>query len=213
MSPLIKSPNSIAVLSENEIYVSSDHYFLKRHNPVLAWLETYLGLPLGAVVYANTLTNEFRTVARVPFSNGITFLNETAVAVASTSGAAVRFYEMSTDRSLEQTGAVNLDFMPDNLYTDKNGMLLITGHPHPPTLDQMRVKRFECQLNSTVHNPDCLDGKSPTTVVEWSADRGVRTLYVATDEVVGGCTSLRDVEYNVGMTLGLYGRGVLIWKE
>jgi arylesterase/paraoxonase len=213
ISPLIKSPNSITVLSEHELYVSSDHYFLKRHNPALAWIETYLGLPLGGVVYVNLLTNEFRTVARVPFSNGITLLNDTTVAVASTSTAVVRFYEMSSDRSLQQTGAVNLDFMPDNLSTDKNGLLLITGHPHPPTLDKMRAERFECLINSTVGNPDCVDGKAPTTVAEWSADGGVKTLYTANDGVVGGCTTLRDTKFNVGITLGLYGKGALVWKQ
>lgn len=213
ISPLIKSPNAIAVLSEHELYVSSDHYFLKRYNPVLSWIETYLGLPLGGVVYVNLLTNEFRTVARVPFSNGITFLNETTVAVASSSTAAVRFYETSTDRSLQQTGAVNLDFMPDNLFIDKDGVLLITGHPHPPTLDKMRVERFECLLNSTVGNPNCLDGKAPAMVAEWSADGGAKTLYATTSEIVGGTTSLRDTEYNVGITLGLYGKGALIWNQ
>lgn len=213
ISPLIKSPNAIAVLSEHELYISSDHYFLKRYNPFLAWIETYLGLPLGGVVYVNLLTDEFRTVAHVPFSNGITLLNETTVAVASTSTAAVRFYEMSSDRSLKQTDAVNLDFMPDNLSLDRNGVLLITGHPHPPTLDKMRVERFECLMNSTVGNAVCFDGEAPTAVAEWSADKGVKTLYTATSEVVGGCTSLRDTEYNVGITLGLYATGVLVWSQ
>lgn len=212
ISALIKSPNAIAVLSEHELYVSSDHYFLKRYNPVLAWLETYLGLPLGAVVYVNLLTDEFRTVARVPFSNGITLLNETTLAVAATSAAAVRFYKMSSDRSLQQKGVVNLPFMPDNLFTDKDGVLLITGHPHPPTLDKMRVERFDCLMNSSVGNLDCVDGKSPTTVAEWSADGGVKTLYTSTDELTGGCTSLRDTEYKIGISTGLYGKGVLVWN-
>lgn len=213
ISPLIKSPNAITVLSEHELYVSSDHYFLKRYNPILAWIETYLGLPLGGVVYVNLLTNEFRTVARVPFSNGITLLNETTVAVASTSTAAVRFYEISNDRSLQHIGAIKLDFMPDNLSIDKDGVLLITGHPHPPTLDKMRVERLGCLLNSTIGNPDCANGKAPTKVVQWSADGDIKTLYATTSEVVGGCTSLRDTEYNVGITLGLYGKGALIWKQ
>jgi arylesterase/paraoxonase len=212
ISPLIKSPNAIAVLSEHELYVSSDHYFLKRYNPALAWLETYLGLPLGAVVYVNLLTDEFRAVARVPFSNGITLLNETTVAVAATSAAAVRFYEMSSDRSLQQKGVVNLPFMPDNLFTDKDGVLLITGHPHPPTLDRMRVERFDCLMNSSVDNLDCVDGKSPTSVAEWSADGGLKTLYTSIDEPTGGCTSLRDTEYKIGISTGLYGKGVLVWN-
>ncbi|KAF3404125.1 Serum paraoxonase/lactonase 3 [Talaromyces pinophilus] len=213
ISPLIKSPNAIAVLSDHELYVTSDHYFLQRYNPVLSWLETYLGLPLGGVFYVNLLTNEIRTVARVPFSNGITLLNETTVVVASSSTAAVRFYEMSSDRSLKQAGAVNVDFMPDNLSTDKNGVLLITGHPHPPTLDKMRLERFECLMNSAVGNLDCVDGKAPFWVAEWSADAGVKTLFTSKDRLAGGCTSLRDTEYNVGITLGLYGKGAFVWKQ
>ncbi|EEA26973.1 hypothetical protein TMatcc_004746 [Talaromyces marneffei ATCC 18224] len=211
-SPLIRSPNAIAVLSDHELYVTSDHYFLKRYTPTLAWIETYLGLPLGAVVYVNLLTNEFRTVTRVPFANGITFLNETTVAVSSTSAAAVRLYEISANRFLRQTGVVNLPFMPDNLSTEKDGVLLITGHPHPPTLDKMRVERFKCLMNSTIGNPDCIDGNSPTTVVEWSANTGVKTLYTAKEGIGGGCTSLRDTDYNIGITLGLYGKGAMIWK-
>lgn len=213
ISSLIKSPNAIAALSDHELYVTSDHYFLQRYNPVLSWLETYLGLPLGGVFYVNLLTNEIRTVARVPFSNGITLLNETTVAVASSSTAAVRLYEMSSDRSLKQSGAVNVDFMPDNLSTDKNGVLLITGHPHPPTLDKMRLERFACLMNSTVGNLDCVDGKAPFSVAEWSADAGVKTLFTSKDRLAGGCTSLRDTEYKVGITLGLYGNGALVWKQ
>ncbi|KAI2604165.1 uncharacterized protein GGS25DRAFT_507243 [Hypoxylon fragiforme] len=95
--PLLHGPNSVTLINSNELLVTNDHHFPIAYSRVLATAETYLSLPIGTVVHVDvselvkdpTAAVEASVVARVPFANGIEFLNSTTLAVASTSKTSV----------------------------------------------------------------------------------------------------------------------------
>ncbi|KAI9373404.1 hypothetical protein BJX61DRAFT_502864 [Aspergillus egyptiacus] len=215
LDPRIRTPNSIVALNENEFYVTNDHYMRRKDSSISALVETYLAIPGGSVVYVNLAAEPVavRTVARVPFANGVALLNESAIAVASSSAAEVRLYSILGDRSLQQTGTIQLAFAPDNLSVDKDGALLIAGHPHPPTLDQLIHHRRSCIDKNGVVPRECWKATSPTWVSRWTASQGLEDLYVSSTGYGSGCTAARDVRRNVGLVTGLYENGILMWRE
>ncbi|KAL3443243.1 hypothetical protein BJX65DRAFT_285653 [Aspergillus insuetus] len=213
--PLIRTPNSLALLSGTEFYVTNDHYIRRRDWPLGALAETYLGIPGGTVAYVNLASEpiEVRTVARAPFANGVAILNTSTVAVASTSAAEVRLYTRLEDNSLVQTSAIPLQYMPDNLSTNSDGDLLIAGHPHPPTFDNLIKRRRSCIAEDGTVPQECWKATSPTSVSRWTAERGLEDLYVSTTEYGSGCTAAKDVRRGVGIVTGLYENGILVWRE
>jgi hypothetical protein len=216
LDPLLKAPNAIAALNEHELYITNDHHFLQKDGAFLSHLETYAQLPLGSVVYVNLATEnhpaEVRSVARSPFTNGVALLNESALAVSSSSTTKVFLYDILPDRSLLQTGTITLPFMPDNLSVDKKGTLLIAGHPHPPTLDKLRKDRFECLMDNSRKNEDCYEGTTPSGMAEWSAEDGLKISHLTKGGFSTSCTAMRDTDYKLGFMTGLYEKGILVWK-
>lgn len=210
--PLLRTPNSVVALSGSELYVTNDHYVRRRDYPVLALTETYAGIPGGTVAYVNLSEEnvEVKTVARGPFANGITLLDETTVAVAFTSTVEVRLYNRLEDNSLELRDAIKMPFLPDNLSTE-NKALLIAGHPHPPSLDETVRARGEC-IDSDGRVPEsCWKSTSPSWVARWTAD-GLEDLYVGTG-FGSSATAAKDSKRNVGIVTGLYENGILVWRE
>ncbi|KAJ0417938.1 hypothetical protein BJY00DRAFT_288683 [Aspergillus carlsbadensis] len=215
LHPLIRTPNSLALLSGTEFFVTNDHYIRRRDSPVGALAETYLGIPGGTVAYVNIASDpiEVRTVARAPFANGVAILNDTTVAVAATSAAEVRLYTRSEDNSLVQTGAIPVPYMPDNLSTNSDGSLLIAGHPHPPTLEKVVKHRRSCIAEDGTVPEECWKSTSPTWVARWTAERGLEDLYVSATDFGSGATAAKDARRNVGIVTGLYENGILVWRE
>lgn len=217
-SPLIHSPNAIVALNEGEIYVTNDHFFQIRHHRLLARLETYAGLPSGSIVHIDLQTDDpseaaIQSVARVPFANGITLLNSSVLAVASTNACQVRLYTiLPSSRKLELSYKINIPFMPDNLSTDSRGALLIAGHPHPPSLDSLVESRRVCLKDPSLLN-ECHNGSAPSWVAEWTEDSGLRTLYRTIGEFGTSSTALRDTNSNLGLVTGLYEKGIMVWRE
>jgi len=215
--PLLHAPNSIALLSGTELLVSNDHYFLKRSQPSLAALETYLGLPGGNIAHVKlsdpvTETATVNILAHVPFANGVALLNDTTLAVASTSGAAVLLYTSTSrfqDISLAQT--IHLPFLPDNLSVDDVGTILIAGHPYAPAVEKTARNNALCSQADAISEPRCKE-RAPSWVSEWSPESGLRHLYVG-DEISTSTTAVRDVQRGIGFVTGLYDRGLLRWKE
>ncbi|KAL8388809.1 hypothetical protein RB595_008947 [Gaeumannomyces hyphopodioides] len=237
--PLLNSPNSIALVSKNELYVTNDHLFPVGAYPWLSLLETYLAPPLAYVTYLKLDDQalekssqadpvlEAHRVARLPFPNGVALLNSTTLAVAATSDLAVYLYEIgpqledssSSPGSLRFLGKVPVPFFPDNISVDKRGVLLIAGHPHPASLGKVKEARRVCMDaphgSGDVEAAGCSDRKiaAPSWVSEWTEEAGLRHLYVAHDGFGSSSTAVRDVDKGLGIITGLYEEGVLVWKE
>ncbi|KAL4965782.1 uncharacterized protein BDV14DRAFT_172075 [Aspergillus stella-maris] len=215
LHPLLPGPNSLIALSENELYVTNDHYILRKDHPALALIETYAGIPGGTVAYVNLASEEIRvrTVARGAFANGVTHLNESTVAVAVTASAEVRLYKKEADNNLTQFDAIKVPFMPDNISTDKDGALLIAGHPHPPSLEKTVHARRECIDADGVVPQECWKSTAPSWVARWEAGKGLENLYVSSKEFGSSATAAKDARRNVGIVTGLYENGILVWRE
>ncbi|TLS27002.1 hypothetical protein PpBr36_05052 [Pyricularia pennisetigena] len=238
--PLIYSPNSVEVVSSTELYITNDHRFPARYHPTLSTLENYLLLAKGSVVRVklsskSSTIESIRTVASLPFPNGIARLNESTMAVASTNTASIHFYSMPAaaaattagekkkeedgeEEQLALTGVVKLPFLPDNLSVDDKGKLLIAGHPSPPELNQVSRSRALCQ-DERARNPKaeepkhCRKAMAPSWAAEWTEADGLRNLYVSRGAEAGGygttATAARDSARGLGFLTGLYDEGIL----
>ncbi|KAL4759121.1 serum paraoxonase/arylesterase family protein [Aspergillus foveolatus] len=215
--PLLPGPNSIIALNGHELYVTNDHYMLRKEHPFLSLFETYAGIPGGTVAYVKLGDDnepvEVRTVARGPFVNGVTLLNETTLAVAISAAAEVRLYRRLPDNGLEFLQAIKMPLLPDNLSTDKDGALLIAGHPHPPSLEKAVRRRRECIDAQGLVPQDCWKSTAPSWVARWTEAKGVENLYVTTSGFGSSATAAKDAVRNVGIVTGLYENGILVWKE
>lgn len=219
--PDISTPNSIAALSENELFITNDHFFRTRYNPILAKLETYLAIPGGNVMYTKLHGDwsppKTHVLASVPFANGVTLLNSSTLAVSSSSTAAVRLYNIIycsngiEPPGLEWVATIALPFIPDNLSVDGHGKLLIAGHPHAPTLEQVAKTNRFCESSEADELARCQRLRL-SWLAEWSADEGLHTLY-AGQEFGTSTTAVRDITRGLGFAVGLYERGILTWKS
>ncbi|KAJ3490808.1 hypothetical protein NLG97_g5711 [Lecanicillium saksenae] len=212
--PLIRSPNSIVALKEHEFFFTNDHYFLIRRNRYLAKLETYAALPLGGIVHV-TLNSDWsvtaRTVANLAYPNGIALLNASTIAVALTGSCQVKLFDIKTDRSLVSVAEIDVPFFPDNLSSEEDGVLLISGHPHPPSLERLVKHRIQCmELNLPAN---CGTLTAPSGVSEWTEKDGLRRLYLSETGFSASTTAVWDAERRTGVITGLYGDGILVWGE
>lgn len=214
--PLIDAPNNLIALSESELYVTNDHHFKAAYNYPLALAETMLGLPGGSVTYVNLQTDEFRIVTRLSFANGIVLLNATTLAVASTTFPGVNIYGVNTtSKALTLQQTIRADFFTDNLSVDGNGRLLIAGHPFPPTLAKVGEENHKYDLDGRGEGLDAKDRpRAPSAVAEWdgNAEGVLRTLYVGS-EYGTATTAIRDSKEKIGIVVGLYEKGILVWRE
>lgn len=204
-----------------ELLVTNDHFFRRRFYPLLAVLETYLAFRGGNVVHLdlnNPLSlgiSEANTLINVPFANGITRLNDSTIAVASSSMNAVFLYTLTRSISkprlpkLSQIRTIALAFHPDNLSVDGDGKLLISGHPHSPTLGKVSKSSALCNSDTTMGKESCEKGLS--WVAEWSESDGLKTLF-AGDEYGTSATAVRDVGRKIGVVAGLYAKGLYMWE-
>ncbi|KAI0479824.1 hypothetical protein F4859DRAFT_477492 [Xylaria cf. heliscus] len=228
--PLIRSPNSIVALSDSDFLLTNQHHFTAREYGPLLWaFETYVAPPISSIVHVRILddgTLDAAVVARQPYSNGITLLNDGTVAVAATNERLVYLYEMSPGKSqmrphprLEKKSSIWLPFLPDNLSVSKrDGALLIAGHPHLPSLNKFARSRHIC------HRPEVLakGGKeaekmcNTTTAAswasEWTPEGGLKHIYAGW-EYPTSASAVRDKDKGVGIVSGLYGKGIFIWRD
>ncbi|OTA57525.1 putative paraoxonase [Hypoxylon sp. EC38] len=229
---LLHAPNAIALLNGHELLVTNDHYFLSENHHTLSTLETYLGLPLGTVVHVDISslledpagTVKTNVLARVPFANGITLLNETTVAVASTTKPGVYFYTITKPESdstapptLTSKSLVKLPYFVDNIRVSRDGALYAAGHPHPPSLNKFSATRHKCNspdiaTTDPAVQEECRNLIAPSWVTKWTEEKGVENLYVGTDFPTS-CTAAFDSERKVGVVAGLYGKGIMVWRE
>ncbi|KAF2501860.1 putative paraoxonase [Lophium mytilinum] len=210
--PLLPTPNAIVAINEAEIFVSNDHHFRVRFNPVLAKMETYVGIPGGSVVHINLAKNITRTVARVPMANGIKFLNETTLAVSSSSTESVRLYNVTESRDLAFLKSITVpEGSPDNLSVDGNGKLLIAAHMHVPSMMKVAISRIWCN-SPEGQGTDVCKVRAPSWLGEWSEEGGMKTLYRGVD-IMTASTVMRDTTRGIGLVTGLYDRGVMVFQD
>lgn len=154
-------------------------------------------------------------LARVPFANGVERLNETALAVASTSASAVLIYEISGEgdkTKLLLKTQLPVPFLPDNLSVDSAGKLLIAGHPHAFSMIEFAESRDACFSGDGEVRERACEVRAGTAVAEWEGEGEVKMLWMG-EEFATGSTAVRDGGRGVGVVSGLYERGVLIWRE
>ncbi|KAI1647118.1 calcium-dependent phosphotriesterase [Daldinia loculata] len=231
--PLFRSPNSIALLNSHEFLVTNDHHFLMEHSRFLSTVETLLGLPLATVLHVDisplledpATPAKVNVVARLPFPNGIEIVNETTVAIASTTSTAVYFYTMTKPKSINATSPiltykskVKFPFWVDNIQISENGTLFAAGHPHPPTLSKYAFSRHDCGSPEILAAADpslqeyCRTAQAFSGVSKWTESGGVEHIYFS-DEYPTSSTAVFDSKKKVGIITGLYANGILVWRE
>lgn len=211
--PLISAPNSVTFINENELYVTNIHYFPAQDHPHLSLIETHLAIPGGSVVHIDLSTDTYRTVARLPFANGVKLINSTTLAVASSTTVSVKIYSIDpTTRDLTFRSSFGVPFGVDNLSVDKDGKLLAAGIPHIPSFQEFFETRELCNSDEGRDAEVCKTAVAGTSVVEWTEEGGLKKLYSGTDYPTGA-TAVRDVQRKTGIIVGLYANGIMEWKE
>ncbi|RDW67595.1 hypothetical protein BP6252_08991 [Coleophoma cylindrospora] len=235
----ILAPNAVAPISYTSFYVTNDHYFIPRLNPILNKIETFGSLPLGWVTLVDITgpTPKFTTAtSNIGFANGIVLTptgKEVIVASTISKPPSVFIYTRdSATNTLTFNSSVAVPFRPDNLsfddgldVNDKTAFddegrflrgLVAAGHPAP--LKLFAVSR------------DPVHKKAPSWVVEirrssesdkaaWSATEVVgsadgefslRTLYQSNGSHFS-TSSTGAVDFSRGKMLvsGLYEKGLL----
>ncbi|KAF2176220.1 putative paraoxonase [Zopfia rhizophila CBS 207.26] len=212
--PLLHSPNSIHSLGSGKIFFTNDHNLRASLSPLLSKIETWSGIPGGSVIYVDLNDpSTAKTVARVGFANGITMLNSTTLAVASSSKPGVLFYHVTPDYSLQYKGLIRVPAAVDNISVDGKGKLLMAGHAFAPELIKVAKRRAKCNFESEKEEERkaCENG-APSWVGEWSEEKGLRELYKDV-EYGSSSTAVRDTTRGLGMVVGLYERGVFVFRE
>ncbi|KAK8093034.1 hypothetical protein PG999_014621, partial [Apiospora kogelbergensis] len=229
--PLIHGPNAIHPVNSHEFYVSNDHYFLAAEHRTLSMLETYSGIPTGTLVHVDmspllkdpASPVDAEVVARCAFPNGVEFVNETTLVVASTNRASIRLYSVTPPTGSAQrhptlsfSSSIQLPFLPDNLSKASDGTLIIAGHPHAPSLAKFTATRHVCNSPEErakaepVVRESCEKWKAGSWVAQWSQAEGVKHLYVGTDFPTSS-TAVHDLKRKTGIVSGLYAKGLLVW--
>ncbi|KAF1933940.1 calcium-dependent phosphotriesterase [Didymella exigua CBS 183.55] len=212
--PLLHTPNSVEVIGKYELYVTNDHYIRAAISPLLSKIETFSGAPGGTVVYIDTRFPEnAKVVARVPFANGVAFVNSTTLAVASSSKSGLYLYNVKEDHSLSLKEVVRTPAAVDNLSVDDESKVLMAGHPFAPALIKVSESRATCNPHGSAGERESCKYTAPSWVAEWSAQDGLTDLYKNNGQgFSSSSTAVRDNNRGVGIISGLYESGILIFK-
>jgi arylesterase/paraoxonase len=212
--PLLHAPNSIQVLGPHQLYVTNDHYIRAATASILSKIETFSGAPGGSVVYVDTrFPKSAKVVARVPFANGITSVNETTLAVASSSKSGVYLFGRKENHELELKRIIRTPAAVDNLSADSGGKVLMAGHPFGPGLIKMSKGRWKCDEHGSQEERAACACSAPSWVAEWSEEGWLREVYKDDGrEFCSSSTFVRDSERGLGIVSGLYERGILVFQ-
>jgi arylesterase/paraoxonase len=212
--PLLHTPNSIEVIGRHELYVTNDHYIRAATSCSLSKIETFSGAPGGTVVYVDTrFPQKAKVVARVPFANGVVFVNSTTLAVASSSKSGLYLFEIKKNHDLSLKEIVRTPAAVDNLSVDSKGKVLMAGHPFAPALMGVSKSRAMCNPQGDQQEREACKCTAPSWVAEWSEQEGLKTLYRNSgNEFCSSSTAVRDNSRGVGIISGLYESGILVFK-
>ncbi|KAH7911080.1 hypothetical protein BJ138DRAFT_32752 [Hygrophoropsis aurantiaca] len=240
-SPYFISPNALALTSPTSFYVSNDHLMTRRlPNPIghiLPIIESVAGLPLGWLSHVSldadgTLHHEFSAFG-VPFANGVALSPDgTQLALSSTSLAEIYFYTRNTTtNALKHIHTVPMPMLSDNIMYDDAGILIVTGHPHFPSLIAVAANKTDARAPSwavsvSPLSPDTkfapsfanrmYDMRAPlpaSTFAPATLSHEVETLFQSNGSAFSSsCTSLRDSEKGILYMVGLYEEGLLVCR-
>ncbi|KAG1804763.1 uncharacterized protein HD556DRAFT_1326123 [Suillus plorans] len=242
-SPWFVSPNALALTSETSFYVSNDHLMTRRLPfplaPALPLVESVAGLPLGWLAHVTvnpdgTITHEIAALG-VAFANGVAISPDgTTLALSSTSLGHVYFYDRNmTTNALKYRETVSLPFFNDNIMFDEEGALIVTGHPHFPSLIAVAANKTDARAPSWAVSLTPLSNKthfaksahaadrkydlraplSVSEVVPASEEWEVETLFQSDGSVFGtSCTTLRDSRTGSLYMVGLYEEGLMVCR-
>jgi arylesterase/paraoxonase len=218
--------HSIHSLGDGKLLVTNDHYIGALISPFLSQVETFAGVPGGGVVYTDIHSlSHTKSLARVPFANGIAMLNPTIVAVATSSKAGVYFYRFDADiPSLRFRKYVRMPSAVDGLSVDSSSRVwasnldqlkvLMAGHPFAPALVKVAKHRVNCDMEGANEQRKACHCTSPSWIAEWTEEGGMKTLYKDNgEEFCSSSTFARDVRRGFGIATGLYDRGLFVVKE
>ncbi|KAF2110134.1 hypothetical protein BDV96DRAFT_615436 [Lophiotrema nucula] len=211
--PLIHTPNSIHALGDGKIFFTNDHFMRAAVSPLLSKIETFAGIPGGSIVYLDiNKPDTAKTVARLPFANGIAMLNSTWLAVASSSKAGVYFFEVTPEYDLKSKGYIRTPSGVDNLSVDSKGKLVMAGHPFAPALMKISKDRANCvhESENEEERKACECG-APSWAAEWSSDGGIKEFYKGF-HFCSSSMAVRDVSRGIGMVSGLYDKGLMVFR-
>jgi arylesterase/paraoxonase len=207
------TPNSMHSLGNGKLLVTNDHYVGALISPFLSQVETFAGIAGGSVVYTDIHNpSHIKSLAHVPFANGIAMLNSTIVAVATSSKAGVYLYHFDSDKpKLHIRKYVRMPSGVDNLSVDTSGKLLMAGHPFAPAFVKTAKDRAKCDVQGSEEAKKACECTSPSWVAEWSEEGGLNTLYKDNgEEFCSSSTFARDIGRGFGIVTGLYNRGLLV---
>lgn len=212
--PLVYSPNSIQTVGDGKFFVTNDHYLLSAISPFLSKIETFSGIPGGSVVYVDINKPEnIKIVAHASFANGITKLNSTTLAVASTGKSAVYFYDITDEYGLTYKGYVRTPVPIDNISVDSQGTISMAGHPFAPSVMAVAKRRVDCYPDSDKEDErEACKCDAPSWAGQWSSQGGLKELYKGF-EICSSSTAARDASRGIGIITGLYDRGIMVWRE
>lgn len=242
-SPWFVSPNALAIINETSFYVSNDHLMTRRLPfplaPALPLIESIAGLPLGWLAHVTvnpdgTITHELAALG-VAFANGVAISPDgTTLALSSTSLGQVYFYDRdTTTNALKYREAVSLPFFTDNIMFDEEGALIVTGHPHFPSLTAVAANKTDARapswavsltpFSNNTHfakSARAADRKydlraplSASEAVPASEGWELETLFQSDGSVFGtSCTTLRDSRTGSIYMIGLYEKGLMVCR-
>ncbi|KAG6830647.1 hypothetical protein H0H92_015544 [Tricholoma furcatifolium] len=243
VSPYFHSANALALTSSDSFYVTNDHLFTRRLPYVgnfLPIIESVIALPLSWVSHIDLAplsssgppieAHKFSSLF-VPFANGVAISPDgTQVAIASTTLAKIFFYERDpkTNDLKRKTDSVAVPFLPDNIrYTHDGTALLVTGHPHFPTLTNVAkgtesvAPSWVVSINAVIEKDPQLKGgfdrQAPVTAmfkVPPVAGREIKTIFQSDGSgFSSSSTALKDPVTGDLYVTGLYAEdGLLVCR-
>ncbi|KAG6330029.1 hypothetical protein ID866_9060 [Astraeus odoratus] len=241
ISPYFVSPNSVALTSPTSFYVSNDHLMTRRlpspFGKILPVIESVGALPFSWLAHVTlnpdgTLEHKFVAFG-VPFANGVAVSHDgSQVALSSTSQSEVFFYDRDqSTNDLKYTRSVPVPFLPDNIMYDDDGALVVTGHPHFPSLIEVAANKTGAispswavslrPISETTYIKSTRDfAKRPydqraplsaSSIAPAALTHEVETLFQSDGTVFGtSTTTLVDVRTGTLYMSGLYEEGMLI---
>lgn len=123
---LIYSPNDIVAISENEFYVTNDHYYLNKLGKTA---ENYLGLSKCETVYFDG--KNYRVVDdNLAYANGINYdKKRNLMFIASPRGFLTNVYNRTENGDLKYIESIDCGTGVDNIEFDEAGNIWIGCHP------------------------------------------------------------------------------------